>query len=115
MNDRVAFILDALDDQEPLLFLVAGEVWEGHMQSCVEGAVVAVVRQAGATHPYGERRWRLEDIADMARREPEGDDDEEDDGLFAQARRMTELARDYGEMSLAERLLKDRAMREEHE
>lgn len=111
MSD-IAFILDAYNRQEAVLFLVDGRVWEGQVQSCLLGTVVAVVRPVGNTGSYTERRWHLDEIADMSLRSPEGDEQVEDE-LFASARLMVEQAREYGEMSLAERMLKERAVREE--
>jgi hypothetical protein len=108
VNDRLDFILEAAESQEPVLFLVDGEVWEGHIESCLDGVVDAVVRPIRQTQPYTGQRWSLDQIADMGRREPEGDDEAEDE-LFRSARRMVDQAREYGEMSLAERILRQRA------
>jgi hypothetical protein len=101
-------ILEAVVNQEPMLFLVDGEVWEGHIADCTDGVVCAVVRRIRQTRPYTERRWRLEQIADMGKQEPEQDDEPEDE-LLAGARLMVQQAREYGEMSLAERILRNRA------
>jgi hypothetical protein len=110
VNDRLDFILEAAESQEPVLFLVDGEVWEGRIESCLDGVVAAVVRPIRQTQPYTGQHWSLDQIADMGKREPEGDEDAEDE-LFVSARLMVQQAREYGEMSLAERILKTR---EEH-
>lgn len=114
MSDQAAFILEAAESQAPVLFLVDGRVWEGHIQSCLDGLVVAVARPAGQSLPSAEQRWRLEEIVQMGPAESSGDDGEDEDELFTQARLMAEQARDYGEMSLAERLLKERDRRRSH-
>lgn len=108
----VATILEAIAGQEPMLFLVDGRVWEGHIESCLAGDLAAVVRPVGTRTPRVGQRWRLDAITEMARQEPEGDDEPEDE-LLGAARRMTEQAREYGELSLAERLLRDRETRKE--
>lgn len=114
MVTGLAFILRrAHSDQEPVLVLVDGRVWEGHIQDLALDTVVAVVRPVGTQGSYTEQRWHLDQIADMSLRSLEGDEQEAEDELFANARLMVQQAREYGEMSLAERLLKERATREE--
>jgi hypothetical protein len=108
VSDILDFVLEAAETQEPALFLVDGEVWEGHVAGCAGGVVDAVVRPIRQTQPYTGQRWSLDQIAHVGKREPE-DDDEAEDELFRSARLMVEQAREYSEMSLAERILRNRA------
>jgi len=110
-EDRLTFILDAAATQERVLFLVAGRVWEGHIESCLDGVLTVAARMVASTHSFTMQRWDLTEIADMATQEPQGDDG--DDELLTHARQLTEQARRYEEMSLAERLVYERIAREE--
>jgi hypothetical protein len=111
-DEKVAMILRVVDGQEPMLFLVDGQVWEGHITSCLMGELVAVVRLVGTRTPRIEQRWRLDAVTEMARGEPDGDEPVEDE-LLARARGMIEQAREYSELTLAERVLRDHRIREQ--
>jgi hypothetical protein len=113
VTDRLQFILDAAASQERVIFLVDGRVWEGHIESCLDGVLTAVARMVASAHPFTIQRWDLTEIADMAAQEPQGDDAGDDDELLTQARELMDQARSYEELSLAERLVRDRIPREE--
>jgi hypothetical protein len=71
------------------------------------GTVVAVARSVGSRQPRAEYRWALGDVQLARQVEPES---VEADELQLQARELVEVAREYGELSLAERVLREREM-----
>src|SRR4051812_33699763 len=103
MSDELELILDLVAEQAPALLAVDGVVYEGHIQSCLRGTVVAVARPVGRGQPRAEYQWRLADVQIGRQVEPESV--EEADELQMQARELAEAAREYGELSLAERVL----------
>jgi hypothetical protein len=108
MSDELDLILELVSEQAPALLAVDGVVYEGHIQSCHGGTVVAVARSVGSRQPRAEYRWALADVQLARQVEPESV--EEADELQLQARELVEVAREYGELSLAERVLREREM-----
>jgi hypothetical protein len=107
MSDELDLILELVSEQAPALLAVDGVVYEGHIQSCHRGTVVAVARSVGSRQPRAEYRWALGDVQLARQVEPES---VEADELQLQARELAEAAREYGELSLAERVLREREM-----
>jgi hypothetical protein len=100
----VDFLIDVASTQERIALLVEGIVWEGHVQSCIGGTVVAIVRPAGMERSFEEKAWQLEEIEQMGRLDDEPQD-VRDDPLQVYARRLRDQARAHGELSLAERIV----------
>lgn len=96
-------------EQVPAIFNVDGVIYEGHVQSCLAGEVVAVARLYGSRDVRQQHQWTLGQILDMDRlHEPDELADEPEDPLVRQARELAARAEEYGRLSLAERLLMDR-------
>lgn len=114
MKDKHAILLHAALELEPMLVLADGRVWEGHVRSCAAGSVRAVMRPVGSGEPLVEKSWSVFEIDDVGRQEYQQDGDEEpEDELLVQARAMVAQAREVGELSLAERLVRDRLRRQD--
>lgn len=107
---RAQFLLDVAASQERVLLLAVGVVWEGHIESCVDGTVVAVVRPVGLERQFEQKTWHLEHIEQMARAE-DAQAEEGTDPLQVYARSLAEEARAYGRRSLAEQLVHERMNR----
>jgi hypothetical protein len=106
MSDRFELLMALAGEQAPAIFNVDGVIYEGHVQSCLAGEVVAVARPYGTRDVRQEHRWTLVQILDMDRLlEP---DDEPEDPLVRQARDLAARAQEYDRLSLAERLVADR-------
>lgn len=99
---RASFLLDVANSQERVLFLIERRAWEGYVESCVMGTVVAVIRLAGTRDAFIRREVALTSIRDMVRVEPSKGGTE--DPLLARARELVAQAH----MSLAERLVMQR-------
>jgi hypothetical protein len=106
VSDELDLILELVAEQAPALVAVDGVVYEGYIQSCLRGTVVAVARPVGARGPRAEYQWKLADV--QIGRQVEAESVEEADELQLRAR---ELAEQFGELSLAERVLSERARR----
>lgn len=106
-ENRFALVMKLVDEQSPALFAADGLIYEGRMESCWRGEVVAVARLYGTDEPRVRHRWRLEDIEvtefSVAAEEPA-----EEDPLMTHARELRERADEYNSMSLAEQLLVNR-------
>lgn len=108
MTDRFELLMDLVAEQAPALFSVGGTVYEGHVQSCLSGVVVAVVRPYGTRDTREEHRWALADVDDIDRLAEAGDDVDDEDPLMATARDLAARAEEYEGLSLAERLIRER-------
>jgi hypothetical protein len=113
VNDRFDLLMTLVADQAPALFDINGLIFEGHVQSCLAGEVVAVARPYGTRDVRQEYRWCLEEIRDIDLLVEAGADELEDP-LIEQARDLAARAQEYDGLSLAERLLADRYPREPH-
>jgi hypothetical protein len=107
VSDRFELLMALAGEQAPAIFNVDGVIYEGHVQSCLAGEVVAVARLYGSRDVRQEHRWTLGQILDMDRL-VEPDELEPEDELVRQARELAARAEAYGRLSLAERLLMDR-------
>jgi hypothetical protein len=114
MTDRFNLLMDLIDEQAPALMSVEGIVYEGHVQSCLQGEVRVVARAYGTRDTRREYRWDLDAISDIDRLTDAGDDELVEDPLIQQARDMAARAHEYDGLSLAERLLADRNRGEPH-
>lgn len=106
--ERLDVMLELIADQAPALFVVDGVGYEGHVESCVGGTVVAVARPAGG----GERtryQWQFAQITDFGPADERPAAEEDEDPMMQQARELAARAHEYSELSLAERLLRGRA------
>jgi hypothetical protein len=70
MSDELDLILELVSEQAPALLAVDGVVYEGHIQSCHRGTVVAVARSVGSRQPRAEYRWALADVQFARQVEP---------------------------------------------
>lgn len=101
-------MLDLIVDQAPALFVVDGVGYEGHVESCVSGTVVAVARPIGGGGERTRHQWQFAEIEDFGPADvPAAEADE--DPMMMQARELAARAHEYSELSLAERLLRGRA------
>lgn len=107
MNDRFDLVMTLVAEQAPALIDVGGAIYEGHVQSCLAGEVVAVARLYGTRDVRQEHRWTIGEIRDIDQLREAGADEPEDP-LIVQARDLAARAQEYGGLSLAERLLADR-------
>ena len=107
IDDRFDLVMSLVVEQAPALFNVDGVIYEGHVQSCLAGEVVAVARPYGTRDTRREHRWALSDIHDIDRLVEAGAVEVEDP-LVEQARELAARAQEYSGLSLAERLLVDR-------
>jgi hypothetical protein len=106
VNDRFDLLMSLVAEQAPALFDVGGVIYEGHVQSCLAGEVVAVARLYGTRDVRQECRWDNSEIRDIGRLAEAGEESE--DPLVVQARDLAARAVQYDGLSLAERLLADR-------
>jgi hypothetical protein len=105
-NDRFELLMALVAEQAPAIFNVDGVIFEGHVQSCLAGEVVAIARPYGTRDVRQERRWNIGQIHDFDRLVEAADEPE--DPLVEQARDLAARAQDYDRLSLAERLVADR-------
>lgn len=115
-DDFAELILEVIDSGEEVLIASGGVVFKGHLASCRKGVIGAVVSRVGDSAPPAEHKFRVNEThvermelgeqldADVA--ELLGSDD-----LLAQSRRMVNAAREYGSLTLAERLIRDQKLR----
>jgi hypothetical protein len=108
-EERYTLVMQLIADQAPALFAVDGRVYEGRIESCLRGQLTAVTRAYGTRDEYRRCSWLLHEI-DIAPVEAEAPADDED-LLIEQARAMSAQAKEYDELSLAERLVADRIPR----
>lgn len=101
-------MLDLIVEQAPALFVVDGVGYEGHVESCVAGNVVAIARPLAG----GERRryeWDVKtQVQDFGRADEAPEVMEDEDPMMQQARELAARAHEFSELSLAERLLRTR-------
>jgi hypothetical protein len=112
-DERFDLVMSLVAEQAPAMFSVDGVIYEGHVQSCLKGEVIAVARPYGTRDTRQEYRWALRDIRDIDRLVEAGVTEDEDP-LMQQARELAARAQEYSGLSLAERLLADRYRGEPH-
>jgi hypothetical protein len=106
---QVELLVDLGAEQQPAIVLVAGVVWEAHLESVLSGTVVAAARAVGLGGDWERMSWQLAEIEDLAAKPEEYE--EPDDPLQVHARELAAQARRYAELPLAERILLEREQR----
>lgn len=113
-REHAELMMDLVAEQAPALIVVDGTVYEAHVQSCLQGEIVAVARPYGTRDPRQEYRWELRVIDDIGRLEPGSAEDGNEDPLMVTARELAAQAQVYDGLSLAERLVAERNRGEFH-
>lgn len=113
-HERAELLLGLVAEQAPALVSVGGKLYEGHIQSCLAGEVVAFARPYGTRENRQEYRWELKVIDDIGRQEAAGAEDGDEDPLMVTARELAAQAAEYDGLSLAERLIAERNRGEFH-
>lgn len=98
-------MLELETQQLPALFVVDGVGYEGHVESCTGGTVVAVARRLGSG-PRQRYVWSYGQIDDFGRADVGPEPSEPEDPMMQTARVLVARAHEERGLSLAERLLR---------